>query len=144
MIFRGDGKNNITEGNCFAKNLVRTTRDSVVTAKYEQRVANKSPQSNELAVTKVLMNPPFALKRSDEKEYKFIDYALSQTVHGGLLFSVLPYSVMVKPKGYLKWRKDVLLANHTVLAVVTFPPDLFYPVGVHTIGAFVKKGTSFG
>lgn len=60
-------------------------------------------------------------------------------VDGGLLFSVLPYSSMAKGSGYYGWRK-MLLENNTLLSVVTFPNDLFYPVGVNTIGVFVKKG----
>ena len=52
------------------------------------------------------MNPPFALKSSQEKEYKFIDQALNQIEDGGILFSVLQYSVMVKGGGYLNWRKN--------------------------------------
>ena len=86
------------------------------------------------------MNPPFALKRSDEKEFRFVDQALSQMVHGGVLFSVLPYSVMVKPGRYQTWRKRSLLPNNTLLAVVTLPPDVFYPVGVTTVGVFIRKG----
>ena len=38
------------------------------------------------------MNPPFALKRSNEKEFVFIEHALAQMEHGGILFSILPYS----------------------------------------------------
>jgi hypothetical protein len=39
------------------------------------------------------------------------------------------------------WRKDVLLKNNTLLAVVTFPEDLFNPsASVGTLGLFVKKG----
>ena len=134
MIFRGDGKNNIQEGNCFAKHLTVHSEKGIPTAKY---VAN--PTGSE-AVTKVMMNPPFALKRSDEKEFRFIDQALSQMAHGGILFSVLPYSVMVKPGQYRTWRRQSLLPNHTLLAVVTFPPDVFYPVGVTTVGVFIRKG----
>jgi hypothetical protein len=26
------------------------------------------------------------------------------------------------------------------MGVITFPPDLFYPVGVHAVGIFIKKG----
>lgn len=136
MIFRGDGKNKIVEGNCFNNYLVRETKGNTITAKYSA----KRPENEELAVTKVLMNPPFALQNSDEKEYRFIEHALSQMQDGGILFSVLPYSVMVKPQKYLQWRKDNLLAHNTLLSVVTFPPELFYPVGVHTVGVFVKKG----
>ena len=136
MIFRGDGKNNIAEGNCFQRNLVRSTNGNVITAKY----SSEPPTSDAQVITKVLMNPPFALKTSDEKEYKFIDVALRQMQDGGILFSVLPYSAMVKPGTYQHWRKNTLLANNTLLCVITFPQDLFYPIGVHTVGVFVKKG----
>ena len=37
------------------------------------------------------------------------------------------------------WRKE-LLENNTLLSVITFPEDLFYPVSVGTIGVFIKKG----
>ena len=134
MIFRGDGKNNIQEGNCFAKHLTTHSDKGTATAKYV------SEPTDAQAVTKVMMNPPFALQRSDEKEFKFIDQALSQMAHGGILFSVLPYSAMVKPGVYKMWRKRLLLPNHTLLAVVTFPPDVFYPVGVTTVGVFIRKG----
>lgn len=134
MIFRGDGKNNIHEGNCFSKYLVSHIDKGTPTARFTQMQSDSPP------VTKVMMNPPFALKRSDEKEFRFINQALSQMAHGGLLFSVLPYSVMVKPGMYHTWRKTSLLANHTLLSVVTFPIDVFYPVGVTTIGVFIRKG----
>lgn len=134
MIFRGDGKNNIIEGNSFAKFLMPTVNNAVLTAKYVSKPVENPP------ITKVMMNPPFALKRSDEKEYKFIDQALKQMQDGGILFSVLPYSAMVRPSTYLDWRRHSLLANNTLLAVVTFPMDLFYPIGVTTVGVFVKKG----
>ncbi|MGI9071935.1 MAG: hypothetical protein ACR2JB_11645 [Bryobacteraceae bacterium] len=32
------------------------------------------------------------------------------------------------------------MRNNTLVSVITFPPDLFYPVGVHTLGMFVRKG----
>lgn len=132
MIFRGDGKNNIIEGNCFQKNLVRTASGKL-------KYSDVTPSDEDLGVTRVLMNPPFALKRSDEKEYKFVDHALRQMEQEGLLFSVLPYSAMVKPGAYKRWREELLRTN-SLLSVITFPQDLFYPVGVHTLGIFVKKG----
>ncbi|MEM3075058.1 MAG: N-6 DNA methylase [Candidatus Pacearchaeota archaeon] len=130
MIFRGDGKNNIREGNCFQQNVTAFDNTATYTPDFREGYQ---------VITKVMMNPPFALKNSDEKEYKFIDYALKQMQDGGLLFSVLPYSSMVKSGEYYEWRKK-LLQNNTLLSVVTFPEDLFYPVGIHTIGLFVKKG----
>lgn len=134
MIFRGDGKNNIHEGNCFAKFLTRSTAGGSPTARFVPDPTNTPP------ITKVMMNPPFALKRGTEKEYKFIDQALLQMEDGATLFSVLPYSAMVRPGGYRTWRRDVLLPNHTLLAVMTLPWDVFYPVGVNSVGVFIRKG----
>lgn len=133
MIFRGDGKNNIIEGNCFQKSLLKTIKDGVRTAKY-------SSQPGEGVITKVLMNPPFALKSSDEKEYKFIQHALEQMDDGGVLFSILPVSVMFESGEERVWRENKLLKDNTLLSVITFPQELFYPIGIHTIGIFVKKG----
>jgi type I restriction-modification system DNA methylase subunit len=134
MIFRGDGKNNIKAGNCFQTFLTESINHGTPSAKFVGEPSNTPP------VTKVMMNPPFALKSSDEKEFKFVDQALMQVQHGGLLFSVLPYGTMVRPGLYQAWRTHILLKQNTLLAVLTFPPDIFYPVGVYTLGIFVKKG----
>ena len=39
-----------------------------------------------------------------------------------------------------EWRANRLLKENTLLSVVTFPPELFYPIGVHTLGVVIKKG----
>ena len=98
-------------------------------------------QSDSPPITKVMMNPPFALKKGSDKEYKFIDQALNQMTHGGVLFCILPYSTMVRSGGYRDGRQSSLLPFHTLLSVITFPGDLFYPVGVHSLGIFLRKGT---
>ncbi len=139
MIFRGDGKNNVIGGNCFAKWLTARTRNGNVIAEYLS-----SDSSNRIPpMTKVLINPPFPKKKTDYKAYRFIEQALKQMQDGGILFSVLPYSCLIKGGSYLAWRKRLLKEN-TLLSVVTFPEDLFYPVGVHTVGVFVKKGMPHG
>jgi len=135
MIFRGDGKNHIIEGNCYNKNLHLKRINGINTAEYTDRVEkNRIPP-----VTRVLMNPPFALKKEDEKEYKFVECALKQMEEGGLLFSILPLSVMVKGGKAKEWRKNLLKEN-TLLSVITFPNELFYPIGVNTVGIFVMRG----
>jgi type I restriction-modification system DNA methylase subunit len=135
MVFRGDGKNNVIGGNCFAKWLTARTRNGNVIAEYlSSDTSNRIPP-----ITKVLMNPPFPKKKTDYKAYRFVEQALRQMQNEGILFSVLPYSAMIKSGSYLAWRKRLLKEN-TLLSVVTFPEDLFYPVGVHTVGVFVKKG----
>jgi len=135
MIFRGDGRNNMNEGNCFQKNIIKISKGKYETGKFIPREGNDTENP---VVTKVLMNPPFALKKGDEQETNFIDYALSQMEDGGILFCIIPISVMIKSE-HKNWRDDLLKSN-TLLSVITFPDDLFYPIGVHTIGIFIKKG----
>ncbi|MEI6408985.1 MAG: N-6 DNA methylase [Bacteroidota bacterium] len=136
MIFRGDGKNNIIEGNCFNKWLNLTDLNGIPHAEYtDNDVKGRIPP-----ITKVLMNPPFAQKGSQKKEYHYVQQALNQMQDDGILFAVLPMSVLMKGGEELTWRKDYLLKNHTLLSVITFPEDIFYPVGVRTLGLFLKKG----
>lgn len=139
MIFRGDGKNNIINDNCLARALILVTVSGRPSAKFVS--AKEGAKHIQRPITKVLMNPPFALKKESEKEYKFVDHALEQMEDGGLLFSVLPVSVLIKMGKARTWRKN-LLKNNTLLSVVTFPHDLFYQAGAsqQTVGIFVKKG----
>ncbi|MGD0627209.1 MAG: N-6 DNA methylase [Thermodesulfobacteriota bacterium] len=138
MIFRGDGKNNIIEGNCFTKSLCSKTRNGKLSAYF----CNNSdlPAVRTAPATRILMNPPFALKKSDEKEYRFVQHALEQMQDEGLLFSVLPFSVLIEQGQEREWRKNELLKNNTLMAVITFPQELFYPIGVNSLGIIVKKG----
>lgn len=136
MIFRGDGKNNIIEGNCFAKNLTRTTVDGHATARY----ILTPPDEGEEPVTRVFMNPPFALKQSDQREYRFVEKALQSMETGGILFAVVPMSVMSEGGKFVMWRRDSLLAHHTLLSVISFPEELFYPVANQTVALIIRRG----
>ena len=131
MIFRGDGKNNIEQASCLSKYLAPDEGPDSLTAKFINQPSNNPP------VTRVLMNPPFALE--NEKEYIFVTHALKQMEEHRLLFSILPYAVMVKPGAFKTWRQNLLREN-ALLAVVTFPIDIFYPVSA-PVGIFVRKGT---
>ncbi|MCD4666818.1 SAM-dependent methyltransferase [archaeon] len=141
MIFRGDGKNNIRNGDCFKNHLIKDG----LTAKYLKNKELKELKEKDLeiekVITKVLMNPPFALKDESEKAYRFVDYALEEMEDNGLLFAILPYSNLVKTGSFLRWREKILKKN-TLLSVITFPNDLFYPIGVHSVGIFIKKGVA--
>lgn len=133
MIFRGDGKNNIMEGNCFNKHIRRKNGHG----DFSNQVGNDQQK----VVTKVLMNPPFPSSEAHDKEYEFVDAALGEMQDGGLLFSVLPYPTLVKTGQYKAWRKDHLIRKHTLMCVITFPPDLFYPTtSTYTLGIFIRKG----
>ncbi|WP_291992240.1 N-6 DNA methylase [Candidatus Accumulibacter sp. ACC003] len=134
MIFRGDGKNNIINGDCLSINLNRKLRNGEASAEYQREPSERR------AVGKVLMNPPFALRRDDEQEFTFIDHALDQMLDEGLLLSVLPVSVMYSGGRELVWRRQ-LLERNTLLAVIGFPNDLFYPqASVEPVIVVIRKG----
>lgn len=135
MYFRGDGKHNIKIDSCFSYRLVGSSKTS---RKPKFKEGNERSRAEVNIVTKVMMNPPFALKNSVQKEYHFVDHGLDQLADNGLLFSVLPASVMYERK-YSEWR-DLLLEKHTLKAAISFPVDLFYPVSTESVGIFIKKG----
>jgi type I restriction-modification system DNA methylase subunit len=135
MIFRGDGSNNIVDNDCLSIGLEKLLLNDSKSAEYISNNEGKNPP-----ITRVLMNPPFALKKENEKEYKFIQHALEQMEDGGLLFAIIPISVMIKAGKNKDWRKNVLLANNTLLSVITLPPQLFNPVSVHSCAIIVRKG----
>jgi type I restriction-modification system DNA methylase subunit len=136
MIFRGDGKHNITEGDCFKTFLTRRTVDGHPSAEFTKQ----TPAPGQEAVTRVLMNPPFTLA-SQEKEYKFVSHALSQMADGGVLFSLLPMDSMFGSHDERVWRRDDLLKHHTLLSVISLPHELFVPAALKQVVAIiVKKG----
>lgn len=135
MIFRGDGKNNIIEANCFSRYLSSTTVDHVATAKY----VKTKPAAGEEPITRVFMNPPFALKKSDEHEWHFVDAALQSMSDGGLLLAIVPMSVVSEGGSAGSWRRPLLL-RHTLVSVVSLPEELFYPVSVQTVAIIIRKG----
>lgn len=137
MIFRGDGKHNITEGNCFSTHIAKRAVNGHASARFTKNPAAGGDEP----ITRVLMNPPFALQASD-KEYRFVSRALELMADGGILFSLLPLDAMFGAREEKVWRQDELLKKHTLLSVVTLPDELFYPAALkQVIGVVVKKGT---
>ena len=124
MIFRGDGKSHIHNGNCFDNQFVLADGDV-----HRRRGAADDFLNHQRPFTRVLMNPPFAIKT--EKESQFVDYALAQMRPGGLLFAVLPNEPITGQQD-MDWRKGII-SRHTVRAVIRLPDHLFIPVA--------KKGT---
>ena len=99
MIFRGDGKNNITEGNCFTTYLRAKSVANHPAAEYSKTETSARGE----VITKVLMNPPFALKSSVDKEYKFVSRALAMMADGGILFSLVPLGCL-----FGRWPREGL------------------------------------
>ena len=136
MIFRGDGKNNLREGNCFSTHLAASTVDGLASAVY----AGATTSGNE-PITRVLMNPPFKNQNNGVEEYRFVTRALEFMPAGGLLFSLLPLDCMFGANDEKIWRESELLAKHTLRAVITFPDELFYPSAMkQVIGVVIRKG----
>lgn len=137
MIFRGDGKNNIIEGNCFTTYLAASTVGGQSSARYAKAPA---PAGQE-PITRVLMNPPFASKGALETEPKFVSRALELMADGGLLFALLPMGSMFGSGEEKTWRTHDLLLRHTLLAVISMPHELFYPAALkQVVGVVVRKG----
>ena len=137
MIFRGDGRHNIVEGNCFSMGLKGTNVGGVQTASFTTAAVSRGNEP----ITRVLMNPPFALAHEVEQERLFVSRALQLMADGGNLFSLLPMDCMFGAHDDLQWRKTELLAHNTLLAVLSFPPELFYPAASkQVIGIIVRKG----
>ncbi len=124
MIFRGDGSSNLFEGNTFDNYFLEIDGEQRRIKRDEHKQLMEDGRYIKPFITKVLMNPPFAL---DEKEFEFVDHALQQTREGGLLFAVLPTSVMAaNTNREIQWRKE-LLKRHSLKVVVKLSEDLFLP-----------------
>ena len=128
MIFRGDGKSHIYDGNCFEHEFWQ--RDNEIWYSMDGR----TPEGARRPFSRVLMNPPFKLKSN--KETEFVDYGLRQTAEDGIMFAVLPYSAVEGRKNRV-WRQQ-LLKRHTLLACIKFDTNLFYPVAEATYGIILK------
>jgi type I restriction enzyme M protein len=134
MIFRGDGRHNITEGNCFSTHLEPRAVKGSASARFCQQPTAIGTEP----ITRVLMNPPFA---QGGKEYRFVSRALELMADGGVLFSLLPLDSMFGAHEERVWRADDLLKKHTLLGVVTLPDELFYPAALkQVVGVIIKKG----
>ena len=119
MIFRGDGKSRIYNGNCFDSRFVRHEGKIIRVRQGEDR-----PPGSVRPFARVLMNPPFAMP---EAEYQFVNHALEQMCAGGLLFAVLPNAVITGlEKASTTWREE-LVKRHTVRAVLKMQRNLFHP-----------------
>ena len=132
MIFRGDGKSHIENGNCFDYDFWRRDDQTFHTPKPEGPL-----DGGTRPFSKVLLNPPFKL--DETAEWEFVDYGLSQTKPGGQLFAILPH-VVVEGNSNQAWRKE-LLRRHTLKAVVKLDKNLFYPITESTYAVIIEAHT---
>lgn len=108
MILRGDGKANLYQGSCF---------DTAIAKGVKAHKANIG-----------MVNPPYAKSKEDLHELRFVEQMLESLEKGGTGIAIVPVSCATAPSIH----KRNLLKKHTLEAVMSMPPELFYPVGVIT------------
>lgn len=108
MILRGDGKANLYQGSCF---------DTGISTAAKKHKANVG-----------MVNPPYAKSKEDLHELRFVEQMLDSLVPGGIGVAIVPVSCATAPSAH----KKNLLKKHTLDAVMSMPPEVFYPVGVIT------------
>lgn len=111
MRFRGDGKSNIYNGDCFH---------------YAKSIAdNHKP-------TIAFLNPPYDVGTTGQM--RFVEHALSvlDKKANGRVVAIVQMSCATKNDKDLKAVKASIIAKHHLKAVISMPDDLFYPVGVVT------------
>lgn len=112
MIFRGDGNTNIKHKDCFTQNY-------------------------SFQFDKILINPPYSQSKKGTNgthETKYLDYCLKNLRPGGLLCAIIPYSIMCE---HNRWR-SVLVTQHTIIASISVPPELFYPISSPAVIVLIK------
>lgn len=111
MKFRGDGKSNIYNGDCF---------------NYEQVIKdNHKP-------TVAFLNPPYDVGNAGQ--LRFVEHALNtiDVNAAGRVVAIVQFSCTTKDEKDLNEAKKRLLKKHQLKAVISMPDDLFSPVGVVT------------
>jgi type I restriction enzyme M protein len=110
MMLRGDGKSNIYCDDCF--NLQPT-----VQKQHKPTVA--------------FLNPPYDVGTAGQM--LFIEHALNMVApQNGMVVAIVQMSCAIKNEKELIAVKTRLLEKHQLVAVLSMPDDLFYPVGVVT------------
>lgn len=116
MILRGDGKANLYQGSCFDTAIIKAVKD--------HRDSNNKPLRPNIG----LINPPYAKSKSDLSELRFVENMLDMLEKGGLGVAIVPVSCATASSV----EKTNIMAKHTLEAVMSMPPEVFYPVGVVT------------
>lgn len=129
MILRGDGKANLHQGSCFDDAIQRDLK------KYKSDVG--------------LINPPYSQSDEDLHELVFVKTMLDNLKKGGIGVAIVPMGRAIAPHPV----REELLKHHTLIASMSMPDELFYPVGTvtcilvfeaHKPHEATKKKTWFG
>lgn len=114
MILRGDGKSNLFPEDLFKLRTVTKNRLA------------------ELKPTVALINPPYGEQSSDRHELAFVYETLNLLEANSICVAILPTSCISDGTEVAKQWKEKILADHEVVATMSMPDQLFYPVGAIT------------
>lgn len=110
MMLRGDGKSNIYRDDCF--NVVEGVKK------------NHAP-------TIAFLNPPYDV--GTDGQLGFVEHALDVvSPQNGTVVAIVQMSCAIKSEKELVAIKKRILEKHRLVAALSMPDDLFYPVGVVT------------
>lgn len=120
MMFRGDGKSNIYNDDCF--NI-----ESQIIANHHPNVA--------------LLNPPYDVGNAGQM--KFIEHGLNVISDtNGIVIAIVQMSCAIKNEKDLIIIKERLLKKHRLKAVISMPDDVFSPIGAVTCIMVWEANTS--
>jgi hypothetical protein len=110
MLLRGDGKANLYADSCFSNEVTKALISP-------GRRAHPQPNVG-------FVNPPYSQKGAGLHELDFVKHMLDYLVSGGTGIAIVPMSCAIEPHAL----RSQILANHTLVAVMSMPDELFYPV----------------
>ncbi len=112
MIIHGDGKTRIINEDCF----------------------DITEQIKKLKPNVGLLNPPYKSDDDDIEELEFVLNNLECLTPGGICVAIIPVSCVNDDGQKTRSLKELVMSNHTLLAVMSMPQDLFHnsKVGVTT------------
>jgi hypothetical protein len=122
MILRGDGKSNLRRGDCFDKKLQK----AIINGSASIKRPNKG-----------LLNPPYSQKGEDQHELDFVNAMMDMLAPGGIGVAVVPTSSVISEHP----ARTRLLESHTLVASMSLPHELFYPIGVTPSAVVLKAHT---
>lgn len=106
MFIHGDGKSNIYGGDCFDETLIKKIGTSF------------KPNAG-------LLNPPYKTQKNDKEELEFLFNNLNILERGSYCAAIIPISIVLAKKGIRYELKKKLLKEHTLVAVLSMPDELF-------------------
>jgi len=115
MILRGDGKANIYRGDCFEVT-------PVIKQKHKCTIG--------------FLNPPYSQKGEGLNELEYVLNCLEGLEKNSLCVAIVPMSCAIN-KDLIKKR---ILEKNTLIAVMSMPDELFYPVGIITCIMVFRAG----